>query len=102
MRIKKDDKVKIIAGKDSGKSGKVLRVIRSVGKVTVEGMNIIKKHVRPKKDGEKGQRVEIAVPMDVSNVMLVCPNCKKETRVGYAIDKDGKKNRVCKKCKKNI
>lgn len=102
MRIKKDDKVKIIAGKDSGKSGKVLRVARSVGKITVEGINIIKKHIRPKKDGEKGQRVEIAVPIDVSNAMLVCPKCSKETRVGYAIDKDGKKDRVCKKCKKTI
>lgn len=102
MRIKKDDKVKIIAGKDSGKSGKVLRVTRSVGKITVEGINIIKKHVKSKKDGEKGQRIEIAVPIDVSNAMLVCPKCSKETRVGYAIDKAGEKSRVCKKCKKNI
>ncbi|EKE20817.1 MAG: hypothetical protein ACD_7C00467G0001 [uncultured bacterium] len=102
MRIKKNDKVKIIAGKDSGKSGKVLRVINSDSKITVEGINIIKKHIRPKKDGEKGQRVEIAVPIDVSNAMLVCPNCSKETRVEYAIDKAGNKNRVCKKCKKNI
>lgn len=102
MRIKKNDKVKVIAGKDTGKSGKILNIVNSKGKVVVEGVNIIKKHVRPKKDGEKGQRVEIAVPIDVSNVMLICPSCSKETRVGYQIGEDGKKSRVCKKCKKNI
>lgn len=102
MRIKKNDKVKIIAGKDAGKNGKVLNIIKSDGKIVVEGINIIKKHVRPKKDGEKGQRVEIAVPIDVSNAMLICPKCAKETRVGYAIDESGEKSRVCKKCKKNI
>jgi large subunit ribosomal protein L24 len=102
MKIKKDDKVKIIAGKDAGKNGKVLNIFRSTGKITVEGINIVKKHVKAKKDGEKGQRVEIASPLNVSNVMLVCPNCSKETRVGYTIGEDGKKSRVCKKCKKNI
>lgn len=102
MRIKKDDKVKIIAGKDAGKKGKVLNIFRSTGKITVEGINIMKKHVKAKKDGEKGQRVEIASPLDVSNVMLICPKCSKETRVGYVIGEDGKKSRVCKKCKKNI
>jgi large subunit ribosomal protein L24 len=102
MRIKKNDKVKVIAGKDAGKNGKILNIINSKGKVVVEGVNIIKKHVRPKKDGEKGQRVEIAVPIDVSNVMLICPACGKETRVGYQMSEDGKKSRFCKKCKKNI
>ena len=102
MRIKKDDKVKIIAGKDAGKKGKVLNIFRTTGKITVEGINIVKKHLKPKKDGEKGQRVEIASPLDVSNAMLICPNCSKETRVGYVTDQDGKKSRVCKKCKKNI
>jgi len=102
MRIKKDDKVKIIAGKDFGKEGKVLNIIKSKGKMMVEGVNVIKKHVRPKKDGEKGQRVEINAPIDISNAMLVCPNCKKSTRVGYVVSEDGKKNRICKKCKKNI
>lgn len=102
MRIKKDDKVKIIAGKDFGKEGKVLNIIKSKGKMMVEGVNVIKKHVRPKKDGEKGQRLEINAPIDISNAMLVCPSCKKSTRVGYVVSEDGKKNRICKKCKKNI
>lgn len=101
MRIKKNDKVKVIAGKDAGKVGKVLEVLKAKDKVLVEGVNMMKKHTRPKKEGEKGQRVEIAVPIDVSNVMLICPFCKKETRVGYKIEAD-KKYRVCKKCQKNI
>lgn len=102
MRIKKNDKVKIIAGKDSGKSGKVLNIIKTRGKIVVEGINIMKKHTRPKKEGEKGQRVEIAAPIDISNAMLICPACGKETRVGYQIAEDGKKSRICKKCKKTI
>jgi large subunit ribosomal protein L24 len=102
MRIKKNDKVKIIAGKDNGKSGKVLNIIAPLNKIIVEGVNIVKKHIRPKKDGEKGQRVEIASPINVSNAMLICPNCNKETRIGYVIGEDGIKLRFCKKCKKNI
>lgn len=101
MRIKKDDKVRIIAGKDAGKSGKVLNILKSAGKIVVEGVNIAKKHVRPKKDGEKGQRVEVPVAIDISNAMLICPQCNKETRVGYVVEEMGK-SRVCKKCKKNI
>lgn len=101
MRIKKSDKVKIIHGKDSGKEGKVLRVFKNEGKVVVEGANIAKKHARPKKEGQKGQRVEVAMPIDASNVMLVCPHCGKATRVGYKAT-DGKKSRICKKCEKEI
>ncbi len=101
MKIKKGDKVKIISGKDSGKEGKVLRVLRDVNKVVVDGLNIVKKHIRPRKDGEKGERVEVPAPLDVSNVMLVCPHCSKTTRVGYII-KDGVKSRACKKCGKEI
>lgn len=101
MKIKKDDKVKVIAGKDLGKEGKVLRVLREEGKIVVEKINIVKKHTRPKKEGEKGQRVEVPAPMNVSNVMLVCPQCSKPTRIGYKVH-EGTKTRVCKKCKKEI
>ncbi len=101
MRIKKDDKVRIISGKDSGKEGKVLRVLREERKVVVDGLNIVKKHIRPRKEGEKGERVEIPAPIDVSNVMLICPSCSKPTRVAYVI-KEEIKNRVCKKCGKEI
>lgn len=101
MRIKKGDIVKIIAGKDNGKQGKVSRTLPSVGKIVVEKINIVKKHVKPKREGEKGQRVEIAAPLDVSNAMLVCPNCGKTTRVSFKVTaKD--KVRVCKKCNKEI
>ena len=97
MKIKKGDQVKIMAGKDSGKTGKVLRVFAPVEKVIVEGLNMVKKHIRPRKEGEKGQRLELPAKMNVSNVMLVCPKCGKTTRVGYK--KEGDKNeRVCKKC----
>ncbi len=101
MRIKKDDKVRIISGKDSGREGKVLRVLREERKVVVDGLNIVKKHIRPRKEGEKGERVEIPAPIDVSNVMLICPSCSKPTRVAYIV-KDGVKNRVCKKCGKEF
>ena len=101
MRIKKGDTIKKIAGKDKGKVGKVVRTIPTAGKIVVEKMNIIKKHVKPRRDGERGQRVEIAAPFDASNAMVVCPSCGKTTRVEYKLIKD-KKVRVCKKCKKEF
>jgi len=105
MKIKKDDNVLIIVGKDRGRKGKVSKVFPKVSKVIVEGLNIMKKHVRPKKEGEKGQIVEIPRPIDVSNVKLVCPKCKKSTKVGYKIKKDKdkqKKYRLCKSCNGEI
>ena len=101
MRIKKNDQIQIIAGKDRGKRGKVLRTVPSAEKVIVEGLNIIKKHKKAKRGGEKGQRVEIPAPLSVSNVMLICPNCGKLTRTEEKVE--GKnKSRICKKCKSNI
>lgn len=101
MRIKKNDQVQIIAGKDQGKRGKVLRTVPSTNKVVIEGLNIVKKHKKARRGGEKGQRVEIPAPIAVSNVMLICPSCGKLTRVGYQVEKDSK-NRICKKCKNQI
>ena len=101
MRIKKGDIIKKIAGKDKGKEGKVLRTVPSVGKIVVEKMNIIKKHQKPKRQGERGQRTEIPAPFDVSNAMLVCPACGKTTRISYKFV-DNKKIRVCKKCSKEF
>ncbi|OGG40789.1 50S ribosomal protein L24 [Candidatus Jorgensenbacteria bacterium RIFCSPLOWO2_01_FULL_45_25b] len=97
MRIKKGDVVKIITGKNRGKTGKVVGVHKE-GTVSVEGMNLYKKHLRPKKEGEKGQIVELSRPVKISNIMLVCSGCKKQTRVGHKEEK-GKKVRICKKCK---
>ncbi len=104
MKIKTNDKVKILAGKDKGKTGKVLQVFPEDGRASVEGINLLIKHMRPRKQGEKGQRIEFPAPMNISNIALICPKCGKETRVGYkysedAKEKGGKKKfRVCKKC----
>ena len=100
MKIHKDDTVKILLGKDRGKTGKVVRVLTKEGKVLVEGINIYKRHIR--KTGQKeGGIIEVSKPLEISNVILVCPSCKKETRVGYKIE--GKtKVRICKKCKEVI
>ncbi len=104
MKIKKNDIVKMLAGKDHGKTGKVVKVHPSEEKVVVEGLNLMKKHMRARREGEQGQRVELPRKVTVSDVMLVCPKCSKATRVGYKVskDKDVKKARICKKCKSEI
>lgn len=108
MKIKKGDKVLIISGKSRGKTGKVLQVFSETEKVIVEGLNMGKKHIRPKKEGEKGQIVEVAMPLSVSNVKLVCPKCNQAVRVGFKVGdkKETKKSRVkarvCKKCDAEI
>lgn len=102
MKIKKEDKVKILAGKDRGKTGKVLKVVTDAKKVSVDGINIRIKHMRPKKEGEKGQRIQFPAPMNLSNVALVCPKCSKATRVSFKKLEDKSKVRVCSKCKEII
>jgi large subunit ribosomal protein L24 len=97
MKIKKGDTVLVISGKWKGKTGKVLRAFPREMKVLVEGVNIVKKHQRPRRTGEKGQIVEIPKPIPVSKVKLICPSCKKATRISYKIEGD-EKFRVCKKC----
>jgi len=104
MKIKKGDKVKILSGKDKGKTGKVLQVFPTRKRVSVEGLNLLIKHLRPRRQGEKGQRIEFPAPLDISNLMLVCPKCGKPARVGHKITvnaqtKKKKKFRVCQKCK---
>ena len=101
MRIKKGDTIKKIAGKDKGKQGKVIRTVPSEGKIVVEKINMVKKHQKARREGERGQRVEVAAPFDSSNAMIVCPACGKTTRVAYTFVKD-KKVRICKKCNKEL
>ena len=101
MKIKKGDTVKLLAGKDRGKTSRVIKVDLKAQKLTVEGLNLYKKHMRPKRQGEKGEVVQINRPIDVSNLMLVCPNCKQPTRVGFRFEKDNK-FRYCKKCQSRI
>lgn len=101
MKIKKGDNILVIAGKDKGKTGKVLRAFPREDKVLVEGVNFIKKHVRPRRAGEKGQIITMPSPIHISNIKLICPNCGRPARVGYKLEQD-KKFRICKKCHKNI
>ena len=96
MKIRKEDNVIVLSGKDKGKTGKVLRAFPRIGKVIVAGVNIKKIHKRPTKSGQKGQMVEQAAPVPVSVVSLVDPKTSKATRVGYG-EKDGKKVRIAKK-----
>ncbi len=97
MKIKKNDQVLIISGDDKGKKGKVLKVFSKESKILVEGVNLAKKHIRPKKGGEKGQVVKVAKPISIAKAKLICPKCGKGTRIGYEINND-KKQRVCKQC----
>lgn len=101
MEIKSGDTVLIIAGKDKDKNGKVLEVFPKDNRIIVEGLNIVRKHVRPKKEGEKGQRVEVPRSIDISNVKIICPKCKKATRIGHRL-LEKNKVRVCKKCLQEI
>lgn len=110
MKIKKSDNVAVITGKDNGKTGKVLKVFPFLGKAVVEGVNLRKKHVRPRQQGQKGQTVQMPGMIDISNVALICPSCGKRTRVSFkfkeiGLDKNKKsraKTRFCKKCEQEL
>lgn len=97
MRIKKGDMVKIMAGKDKGKTGKVERIIPDLDRVVVEGVNVRKKHMKPRREGEKGRIMEYPAPLHASNVMLVCPKTQKPTRIGIQRLEDGSAVRISKK-----
>jgi len=98
MNIRKGDKVTVIKGKDKGKSNKVIRVVPKDSTLVVSELNLRKKTIRPKKQGEKGQVVDVPWPMRIENVMLVCSSCTRPTRVGHR-DEGDTKVRYCKKCK---
>lgn len=100
MKLKKGDKVKIILGKDRGKEGNVAYVLGDKGRVFVERVNLYKRHVKRMQNVEGGI-IDIPKPLDISNVGLICPNCKKVTRIGLKIEKSGKV-RICRKCGKEI
>ena len=114
MKVKKGDNVKILIGKDRGKTGKILQVLNPKSsvktrkgrdvRVVVEGLNLRYKHLRPRRQGEKGQRIMFPAPMNISNIQLICPKCGKPSRIKFNIREDKseinreKKGRVCKKC----
>ena len=102
LNVKKGDRVRVIAGKDKGKEGEIIRALPAKGRVVVEKVNIVKKALRPTQMNPQGGISSIEAPINVSNVMLVCPHCNAATRVGHRFKDDGKKVRVCKKCGKDI
>lgn len=102
MKIKANDKVKIIKGKDRGKEGKVVQVFPKEGKVVVEGANVMFKHIKSRGQGQPGERVEFNAPIPVENVMLISPHTGKPVRVNYKVLEDGKKVRVCNKTREVI
>jgi large subunit ribosomal protein L24 len=97
LGIKKGDEVKMLAGKDKGKTGKVLEVRPKEQKIVVEGLNIRVRFSKPRRQGEKGQRLELPAPFLAGKVMLVCPNCGKPTRIGHEVNEQGN-FRKCRKC----
>lgn len=101
MKIKKGDKVMMMGGKDSGKTGKVLSVDTKTGKAMVEGLNMFKKSVRPRKQGEKGQVISVPQAITMSKINIICSSCGKPTRIGYKLESKSK-IRICKKCNASI
>jgi large subunit ribosomal protein L24 len=99
MDIKKGDTVKVLTGRDKGKTGKVLEMFPKDNRLAVEGLNIRVRFSKPKKQGEKGQRLELPAPLDASKVMLICSSCGKPTRIGHEVTKNGSV-RKCKHCGK--
>ncbi len=98
LHVKKDDMVMIIAGKEKGKTGKVLRVFPEKERVLVESLNMVKRHSRPTRANQEGGIIEKEAPLDASNVQLLCVACSKPSRTGVRILEDGSKARFCKKC----
>ena len=101
MKIRKGYTVQVLSGNDKGKTGEVLEVIPNSQKIVVKGINIRKKHVKPRKQGEEGGIIPVECAIHSAKVNVVCPKCGKATRIGYELEKDGKV-RVCKKCEAKI
>jgi large subunit ribosomal protein L24 len=101
MKLKNNDQVVVIAGKEKGKKGKITKILSKQERIVVEKLNMRTKHIK-KTQGKAGERIKFEAPMHISNVMLLCPNCGKIARVGYKKLTTGKKQRICKKCKESI
>ena len=102
QKIRKNDIIQVVTGKDKGKKGKVVQVLNSAGRALVEGINLAKKHKRQTRQDQQGGIVSIEMPIAIANIMLVCKHCDRPTRVGFSVLKDGTKSRVCKSCKEAI
>ncbi len=101
-KIKKKDNVLVISGKDKGKQGEVRRVLPTAGRAVVAGVNIVKRHRRPRTTQEVGGIIDMEAPISLSNLQVICPNCGAAARLGIHIHEGGKKVRFCKKCKEDI
>ncbi len=102
LRIRKGDTAIVLTGKNKGKSGRVLSVLPAKERATIEGVNVVKRHMKPSKKYSQGGIIEKEAPLHLSNIMLVCPKCNKPTKVSNTLLDDGRKLRSCKKCKEVI
>ena len=102
MRLRKNDTVLVIKGKHRGKIGKIIKAIPKENLIIVEGVNIVKKNVKPSSKNPKGGIIEFSKPIKRENAMIICPSCTKPTRIGIGILPDSTKVRICKKCKQAI
>ncbi|MFH1192296.1 MAG: 50S ribosomal protein L24 [bacterium] len=102
MKIKINDKVKIIAGKDKGKTGKVIQIMPKEELIVAEGINLMTKHVKGQRDGQPGQKIQFPCPLKQGKALVICPSCDKSVRVGYKILENKEKARVCNKCGQNL
>lgn len=100
--LKKNDQVEVITGRDKGRVGKILRVLPERNAVIVERVNVVKRHTKPRQQGQSGQIVEKEAPVDVSNVQIICPDCAATGRIGKKMLDDGTKVRVCKRCGESL
>lgn len=98
MKLKKGDQIVVIAGKDKGRKGKIEKILPKQGRILIPGINVFKKHLRPRGEGQPGGIIDVVKPLSASNVALLCPKCGKQTRIGWQINKDGSKTRICRKC----
>ncbi|MDQ3947200.1 MAG: 50S ribosomal protein L24 [Actinomycetota bacterium] len=102
MKLRKGDRVRVIAGKDLGREGVIMRVLPDKNRVIVEGVNVAKKHQRPQRATMQAGIIDKDMPIEASNVALVCGSCRGPTRIGYRFDANGNKVRVCAKCRGDI
>ena len=102
MNFKVGDKVVVIAGKDKGKEGKIIKTLKNDNKVVVEGINMVTKHVKPSAQNENGGIIKVEAPIHASNVMILDPKTKKRTRIAHEIDENGKKHRTSVKSKERL
>ena len=101
-KIKKDDKVKVLTGKDKGKIGKVLKIVKKTNRAVIENINVVKVHQRPTQANPQGGIVDKNMPIHVSNLMIMCNSCIKPTRISMKLLEDGKRVRICKQCNQQI